>query len=210
MINNHSLPIFLAQKGIIQFSTTRHISTQTELLKKFPLENYVISEQVHNNKIFIAENIQGKKNLQGYDAFLTTQKNVALIIKTADCAPVFLYDPVHKVIGAVHAGRKSTILKITELAIKKMLDIFHCNPKNILAGIGPSICKNCYQIDPLQDIHFDLWSENLAQLLHSELSRKNIEISGLCPSCNANDQFFSYRKDKTQLRTYNIIMLKDQ
>jgi copper oxidase (laccase) domain-containing protein len=210
MIDNYQLPIFLAQKGIIQFSTTRQLPTQTELFKKFPLENYVISKQVHDNKIFIAENIQGAKKLQGYDSFLTAQKEVALIIKTADCTPVFLYDPARKVIGAVHAGRKSTILKITELTVKKMIGTFFCSPENILAGLGPAICKDCYQIDPIKNIHFDLWTENLTQLLHSGLSRKNIEISDLCPSCNANDQFFSYRKDKTKLRTYNIIMLKDQ
>lgn len=209
VIDAYQLPCFLKHPELLQLSTHREISTLKEALNKFEIKNFVISQQTHEDKIYIAEDIKGGKELEGYDAFLTAQPGTALIIKTADCTPVFLYDPQKKVIGAIHAGRRSTILKITEQTVKTMIEYFNCDPKNILAGIGPAICKTCYQIDPVKDIHFDLWQENHDQLINSGVPPKNIELSGLCPSCNANERFFSYRKDKTQTRTYNIIMKRN-
>jgi len=193
---------------LFQSSSLRTIQSLGEVISALNIKNYVLSEQIHDKNIFLAENISAPAVLSGYDSFITQQKELALIVKTADCAPVFLYDPLHQAIGMVHAGRKGTRLQITELTVKKMQAAFNSQPVNMIAAIGPAICSNCYQIDPYQDIHFDLWSENFKQLVSAGLLPNNIEIAELCPACNAHDRFYSYRKEKTKLRTYNLLMLK--
>lgn len=207
MSNFYSFTFLQQFPEIFQAVSYRNIENLTDFLNILKIKNYVISAQVHDNKIFKAEFAAGAQELSGYDGFITQAKNLALIVKTADCTPILLYDPVQKAIGAVHAGRKSTILNIATVAVKKMQQDFNSKPKDIFAAIGPAICKNCYQINRDLDLHFDLWQENYNQLLQTGISREHIELSGLCPACKNNNSFFSYRKDQTQKRTYSAIMI---
>jgi copper oxidase (laccase) domain-containing protein len=81
-----------------------------------------------------------------------------------------------------------------------MKENFDCNSQDIKAVIGPSICKNCYPCD--------LWQENKRQLLAAEIPIENLKLTKLCTACNANDQYYSYRKNnKTSLRNYSYILL---
>ena len=80
------------------------------------------------------------------DAFVTTRRDVALAILTADCVPVLFADRYHGVIGAAHAGWRGANRGILESTITMM-----CNNgaalHRIEAVIGPAIAKNSYQVD---------------------------------------------------------------
>lgn len=86
-----------------------------------------------------------------YDGLITNEKKLLLCTVEADCVPVYLLDTEKKVIGMVHSGWKGTVKRISEVAINLMVEKFGCNPENILAGLGPHICKNCYEVG--QDVY---------------------------------------------------------
>ena len=70
----------------------------------------ILLNQVHSNKV-VSINKLPKKKLLG-DALVTTKKNYALGILTADCAPVFILDPKKKIVAAIHVGWKGAFKKI--------------------------------------------------------------------------------------------------
>jgi YfiH family protein len=163
------------------------------------------------------------------DAIVTDRPGVALCIKTADCVPVFLADPVRRVIGAVHAGWKGTALQIVEKAVKEMVQRFGACPSDLLAVIGPSIGPCCYEVDtgvyqamskhPERDSFFhacreegkwmlDLSLANRYQLLSCGLLPENIRTADHCTACHP-DLFFSHRAQGGNTgRQLNFIMIR--
>ena len=79
------------------------------------------------------------------DAFVTTRRDVALAILTADCVPVLFADRNHGVIGAAHAGWRGANGGILESTITMMCDN-GAALSSIEAVIGPAIAKSSYQV----------------------------------------------------------------
>ena len=185
--------------------------------------------QVHGNDVYVLKDPNGAKPLKGYDAIITALKGVAIGVLTADCVPVLLYDPVKQVVGAVHAGWKGTIDGIPARAVEEMASSFGCQPSDICAGIGPSIGPCCYEVDgnvvgPLyramsescEDLispsrpgrwQFDLWKTNRRTLQLAGLRPENINVFGVCTSCNT-DKFFSHRRSSGRTgRMFAVVQL---
>ena len=103
----------------------------------------VLLNQIHSNKVYSLKTIS-KKNLKG-DSLITDKRKLALGILTADCAPIFVFDPYKNIIAAIHAGWKGAYKKIIHKTInefkKKGSDI-----KNLIAVIGPCISKYRYEV----------------------------------------------------------------
>ena len=156
-----------------------------------------------------------QKLLQNTDALLTHEKGIAIGITTADCVPILIYDPKKQVLAAIHAGWRGTVNKIVLKTIFKMIQEFNSKPEDLLAGIGPSICQECFEVGeevieafkeeefPIEKImiqnkqtlkyHIDLWKANKILLIQQGISTRNIEISGLCTVTHPN-LFFSARR----------------
>lgn len=184
------------------------------------LDNTVAALQVHGDRVAVVtagdrgKGARGEGALAGVDAMITREKGIMLITCHADCVPVFLLDPVHRVIGLAHAGWKGTALRIAGKTALKMQEIFGSRPRDCLAGIGPSIGPCCYEVDEpvindFQNREFDdwrdlftgtdqggwrlnLWEANRRALLRAGLSAGNIVTSKLCTACR-QDLFFSHR-----------------
>jgi len=77
------------------------------------------------------------------DALVTDEKRVALSVTTADCVPILLFDPIHRSIGAVHAGWRGTADAIVQRTLEIMREEFNSDPIHILAYIGPSAGACC-------------------------------------------------------------------
>jgi polyphenol oxidase len=197
------------QFTILRFPEIQHGFIGREgSLASIPAKNYVYSEQIHGTAVYdLREALTGIHHLENYDSLVTSQKNVALIVKGADCVPLLFYAPDKQVIATCHAGRAGTEKGAAKLLVQYMTNAYKVDPQQIVCGIGPSICKACYQIDKEKDIHFDLWGNNREQLISAGLRPQNIEIPGWCTSCTRHDKFYSYRKDKTEKRNYGWIML---
>ena len=139
------------------------------------------------------------------DGLITDQPGLVLTIFTADCIPVLLYDPVKRVIAAVHAGWRGTAQDIAGKAVDKMRQDYGCQPENILAAIGPGISRCCFEthadvpdamtailgdlasphISPLSNGKFcvDLKGINAALLMRAGVTTDHIEISADCTAC---------------------------
>jgi polyphenol oxidase len=147
------------------------------------------------------------------DAIITDTPGVTLFMRFGDCVPIFLYDPVHQVIGMVHAGWIGTVQKLVKISIGVMQVKYNSIPEEIQAVIGPSIGPDHYQIGvdvekkvkdsfsvdsadllPLKDhkIYFNLWKANQYSL--QEAGVTNIYTAGICTACHLQD-WYSHRSE---------------
>ena len=113
--------------------------------KKFKVspKNLILLKQTHSNKChFILK--RPSKKLFG-DGLITSKKNLALAILTADCAPVLIYDKKLPMIAAIHVGWKGACKNILRKCIKFMIKKGSKN-QNISAVIGPSIFSKNYEV----------------------------------------------------------------
>ena len=103
--------------------------------------------QVHGSRVAIIDRPwRTREELEGYDAFITNLPGVAIGVRTADCVPILLYDPVRRVIAAVHSGWKGTVLKISQGVIDMMEEVFGTAPEDLRAVIGPCIGPDSFQV----------------------------------------------------------------
>lgn len=184
--------------------------------------------QVHGNDVLIID--KPVKNIDGFsltpaDATVTNQRNIAIGILTADCAPIILVDPVLKVIGIVHAGWRGTAKRVVKKAIEAMASHFGADKNTIIAAVGPSIGQCCYKVDETVAKDFgvgkfiqkesnywrlDLKKANARQMQESGILEENISVENLCTSCR-NDLFFSYRADNKKTgRQLNFIVMREK
>lgn len=110
----------------------------------FERKQMVSPKQTHSANIGI---VKTKNDIfPDTDALITNVPNLCVFIRTADCVPILLFDPVRKAIAAIHSGWKGTIQEISKLTIELMQKEFGTNPKDIIAGIGPSIGPKVYEV----------------------------------------------------------------
>ena len=98
---------------------------------------------MHSNIVHKVDKIP-KKKVKG-DSLITNKKGIALGILTADCAPVFIYDPVNNLISAIHVGWKGAYKKIISITLKKLRSS-GSNFNDLIAIIGPCIDKRSYEV----------------------------------------------------------------
>lgn len=158
--------------------------------------------------------IYREKDMKSVDGLVTNEKGVTLVTYYADCVPLFFLDPIRKVVGLAHAGWRGTVGCIGREMINKMVNEFNCDSKDIIVGIGPSICVKCYEVD--EDVankflsldylntslfvektdnnkyHINLQEANKLILLHSGVKEENITVSDLCTNC-CKDLLISHR-----------------
>ena len=92
------------------------------------------------------------------DAMITQAPKIFLAVKSADCLPVLLYDPIRKVVAAVHAGWRGTAKKILQKVVRQIKE-GGSGAKNIYALLGPSICSHCYDVTDSKDDRITLFEE---------------------------------------------------
>lgn len=188
------------------------------------MHRMVSSSQVHGDEIRKVTSVDIGKGLDreiDYDAdgLITDIPGVTLTVFGADCLTILLYDPVRRVIGAVHAGWRGTALSIVERAVERMKSDYGCRPEHILAAIGPGISRCCFETDrdvpeamekALGDAafafvdkkengkyHVDLKGINSLWLNRCGILTTNIDISPDCTMC-AHEKYWSHRFTKGQ------------
>ena len=121
------------------------------------LDDFIFARQVHGAGAGVvgdADRGSGAYSLDdaidGVDALVTTSPAVILAILTADCLPVVLHDPVAGVLACVHAGWRGTVAGVTAAAVTVMRDL-GARPSDVVAGLGPAIAGDRYQVGP--DVH---------------------------------------------------------
>lgn len=229
-------------------------SLNTSYLKEDPIENVrknlelvcgaididyrklVFSDQTHEDNIRvvtkadIGKGISVPNDIMNTDGLMTNIPGIPLITFYADCVPLFFLDTKNKAVAVTHSGWKGTVLKIGAKTVKRMGEVYGTRPEDCLAGIGPSIGPECFEVGPevaevFKDSFKDwpqiiepytedksrinLWETNRLILREAGIPEENITISGLCTVCN-EEMFFSYRRDKGRNGSLSaIIELKE-
>jgi YfiH family protein len=121
------------------------------------LDDFVFARQVHGAGVGVvtgADRGSGAYSLDDavgdVDALVTATPGVMLAILTADCLPVVLHDPVAGVLACVHAGWRGTVAGVTAAAVAAMGEL-GSRPADVVAGLGPAIAGDRYQVGP--DVH---------------------------------------------------------
>jgi hypothetical protein len=155
------------------------------------------------------------------DAIICATPGANLVIQTADCQPVLLFDPIRGAVAGIHSGWRGSIDNIIGETVKEMRRRFECRPRDLIAGIGPSLGPCCAEFRHfrreipaalwryrISAYHFDFWAMSRDQLLGAGLAEAHIEQSRLCTRCRT-DLFFSYRAVKKTGRFASVIGLAE-
>ena len=180
--------------------------------------------QVHSADVVHAQAPRGQQAVLQADAMITSNPQVTLLMRFADCVPVFLYDPARQAIGLVHAGWLGTVRRTVVQAVRAMCDAFGTQPAELLAGLGPSIGPDHYVVGddvvdavrnalgPLADelltiregqTYLDLWLAS-RRLLEGE-GVGSIEVAGLCTACHLED-WYSHRGEGGKTGRFGALM----
>jgi polyphenol oxidase len=178
-------------------------------------------KQVHED--FIRE-VNNSGNCGESDALITNTKNLGLAISTADCPAIFIYDPINKVIAAVHSGWRGTEKKIVQKTVVKLKNEFNSDPENLVCYLGPSISQINYEVGEEVARKFDsefilkkanryfldLAGANYKMLTDEGIKKSNIQKSCLC-SFEYESLLHSYRRDGQKSgRALGVIAMKDK
>lgn len=177
-------------------------------------------KQVHEDKI---STVNSSGSCGESDALITKTKNLGLAISSADCPAIFIYDPLQKLIAAVHSGWKGTEKKILKKAIQKLKSDFNSNSSNLICYIGPSIFQKNYEVGEEvaskfdkefiikneNKFYLDLTGANYKMLIDEGVKAFNIQVSGLC-SFEYINLLHSYRRNGIKSgRALGVIAMKE-
>ncbi|NLZ17107.1 MAG: peptidoglycan editing factor PgeF [Desulfobulbaceae bacterium] len=180
-------------------------------LNSLGLSSLVSLGQVHGEQILVLKQAPGQEEYQGYDAVISNQPGIALMIQQADCQAVLLHDPVQQIIAAIHCGWRGSVAGIIGLTISQMATEFAVKPANLRAVISPSLGPCCAEFInyhkelpewmhayATQDkpAHFDFWAISRRQLSEAGVRPGRIDSANICTRCNRD--YFSFRRAKAE------------
>ena len=172
------------------------------------------ANQIHSNIVSFVNKPGTYDNIDGL--ITNSDSKLILVIKTADCVPIFFFDKIENNYGAIHAGWRGIQKKIHLNAVDKFLSI-GSNIENINIIIGPSIKPCCYEVGAeMKKIFNEKFITTINNKYYLDLIKcivsdlkvlgiKNININSSCTY--DDDKYYSYRKDKGNGRMYSFITI---
>ena len=173
-----------------------------------PPDGYLLLHQIHGTRLIDAAEWHPRISA---DAIATADPAVRVAVKTADCVPILIADPVRRVVAAIHAGWRGTVDGIAGLSVEALANRHGSRPGDLLAAFGPSIGPCCFEVGPdvaplfqrlFPDRHdlasptrVDLREANRRILLAAGLSASNIAYHAPCTHCGGAE-FHSWRRDR--------------
>ena len=181
--------------------------------------------QVHGNRAICTEIPRPlDQEHEKADAIFTDRPGITLFMRFADCVPLFFYDEKHHAIGIAHAGRIGTLNRIAADCVKTMKEKYGSKPAEIMAGIGPSIGPDHYEVK--EDVaaqaetcftnldgilrqtgdektYLNLWEANRRILLESGV--EHVEIAGICTACHTED-WYSHRAENGKTGRFGSLL----
>lgn len=170
-------------------------------MKKNNIKDVAYAENVHGSSVAVVDYDSVGKTIKGKDALVTTEEELYLCTRVADCLPVFFWDEDRGVVALAHAGWKGLNLGIIPNVIKKMKQL---SCYKISAYIGPGIGKCHFEVKNSVASNFLGFTEerdgkvfvDLKAFTEKQLYQQgvfSIKVSKECTYCDK--RFFSYRRD---------------
>ncbi|MFN3305585.1 MAG: peptidoglycan editing factor PgeF [Candidatus Kapaibacteriota bacterium] len=194
---------FASNEYFDEETATKHRKILAEVLGASP-KDFAYLRQTHSDIIHLVDDDYQTK--EG-DALVTSVTGKILVVKIADCAGILLYDPVRKVVSAVHSGWRGSYKRIVQKTILTMETYYKSRPDEILVWVSPLASAERYEVG--EDVarlfpktaqrkengtyYFDNMKEIENQLLEVGILKENIEISAECTISNL--KLHSYRRD---------------
>ena len=201
------------------------LENRRRFLKLFPGEWTLAGcWQVHGGDVRVVHTIEDAKPAENSlgetvycDVIVSDAKGVLAGVKTADCVPILIGDPVTGAFAAVHAGWRGTLATAVIAGVERLTKEYGGKPEDLRVAIGASAGPCCYEVGsevieafsskfadgeklftPTREGHakVDLLKANRDQLLSTGVKPERIHIAPLCTMCRT-DLFFSYRKEKS-------------
>jgi copper oxidase (laccase) domain-containing protein len=163
----------------------------------FPMVDAVQAEQPHGNRAQAVFTPMGIR-VPDIDAMATSVPRLPLVVRVADCGPVYFYDPVQQVIALAHSGRKGTEGNIVGATIDCMQETYDTHPENLIVQLGPCIRPPHYEID-------------FAAEIARQAQARGVRHYHDCGTCTAShlDRYYSYRAEKGKTgRMWAVFMIE--
>jgi hypothetical protein len=181
-------------------------------------ERCVLSQQTHNDVVRqvtaadCGKGLTRERDYTGVDALICDEPDIPLVVFSADCNVILLWDPVRRAIGAAHAGWRGTALGIAAKTVRAMSETFGCDPNHIRAAVGPAIGQCCFETDddvpgalrralgdeaePFMAWNGRKWHIDLKAINALWLHRAGVTQIEICDHCTAcrQDLYWSHRK----------------
>ena len=221
----------LNQGGTVGDERTNVVENRRRVFEAMnrPVESIYDVWQVHGTEVISAQLARplDAEHVKA-DAILTDRPEVTLFMRFADCVPILIYDPVKRVVGIIHAGWMGTVKKIVTHTLLALQDRYHCNPGNLVAGIGPSIGVDHYQVGEevirfakesfgaysmelivkKEDKTFlNLWKAN--EFLLREGGVKSVETAAICTACHTED-WYSHRAEAGKTGRFGTVLFLNE
>lgn len=180
----------------------------------------VVSFQTHTTNVRICtpedagKGVFSEREYTDVDGLMTDVPGMTLVTLYADCVPLYFVDPVHRAIALSHSGWRGTVHRMGAETVRRMGEAFGTKPEDLLCAVGPSICKDCYEVSEdvaeafqkefpahAADIleakghgkyQLDLWRANEIVLREAGVKGSRIQTTDICTCCNPG-LLFSHR-----------------
>lgn len=201
-----------------------HLLLAKEL--EYAADKLIYMRQIHSNSVVIVNEMMDFNSPPECDALITNRPNIPLMVMSADCTPILVYDSTHNAIAAIHAGRAGALNEILPKTLEAMRGEYGTTVDDVVVVLGPSIQGCCYEVnetiacettekgysDALRrdetKVFLDVNTILLLQLHSLGVKKERIEIINHCTSCQC-ETYFSYRADAHHTgRIAGVIMLR--
>lgn len=185
--------------------------------------SFVCSDQTHTvNVLRVGKEDAGggflrERRYSDVDGLITDEAGLTLITYYADCVPLYFVDPIHRAIGLSHSGWRGTVGRMGRVTLERMHEEFGTRAGDVICAVGPSICRDCYEVggdvaaeflqefpgretELLEDkgngkYQLDLWKANEIVLREAGILPEHLAVTNVCTCCNPG-LLFSHRASK--------------
>jgi polyphenol oxidase len=183
---------------------------EKELLARYsglPHAQILFLNQVHGDAIHVIKNLPEKDSFcqSDADAMITNLANLCLVIRTADCVPLFAVDHQRRCVGAAHSGWRSSEKQIAVKMVRAMVEEYHVHPEDISVYMLPAIGSHSYKVNMdvaarfpghyaalEEEIYLDLYAAIESSLKDAGVLQTKIYAAEYC-TLQHNNLFFSHR-----------------
>jgi len=186
-------------------------------------DRFVHTAQTHTTNLRVITGadagmgVTGERTYDNIDGIMTDVPGLVLVASFADCIPLFFLDPVRRCVALSHSGWRGTLGRIGEKTVRKMGEVYGSDSSDLLVGIGPGICSDCYEVSAevaeqffaafggesdaflregkAEHYQLDLPKACETILLQAGILPEHLKTAGICTCCN-HDMLFSHRYTK--------------